>query len=736
MKSIPILTQNKITNSERDSITNLDEVIIKANTIFGNKFVAQNRTGSSYYLSNEELSNFNHIDINRVLEKVPGINIYEEDGFGLRPNISLRGTSPERSSKITLMEDGVLIAPAPYSASSAYYFPSVARMEAVEILKGSSQIQYGPYTTGGAINFVTSNIPDELKGRIKTSYGSFNSGQTFASFGNTHNQFGYLIESLNYNSNGFKTLGDDLNTGFDINELVTKIRFSSSENDLLNQSIELKFQYYDEVSNETYLGLTDSDYLIDPYQRYAASEKDKMNSTHIQYLLTHILNFSSSLKIVSKVYYNGFKRNWYKIDDVVFDDKKKKISEIISSPNLFFGHYSIISGKSDGDSDALRVKANNREYYSKGVQAKVDYHWYGKNESFHDLEIGSRIHYDQEDRFQWEDGYSIIKGYMALSSNGLHGDEGNRINSAKSFATYIMYKYKFKGLTLTPGIRHESIILERKDFGKINPNRNDGQVTNQKNKVSVFIPGIGFNYSLNKVFSFFGGVHKGFSPPGNSQEEKPEESINIELGTRFSIGRLKGELISFLNDYSNLLGSDLSASGGFGELDQFNAGEAFVNGLELLLNFNLIKNDKIQIPVSLAYTLTNAKFQSDFGSTQNIWGKVKKGDRIPYIPKHQLNSSISILIKQFEVNLSANYNGKYGTLAGGGNLNNTNEINSNFIFDLSSKFKINKNFSITAKIINLFNREYSVSRVPAGLRPGHPFGIYGGIEYSFKANKN
>ena len=250
-------SQNQEQNQLKiDSITALDEVIIKPNTILGNKFVAKNRTGAAYFLSTTELAEFNFSDIHRALNKIAGINFYEEDGFGLRPNISIRGTSPERSSKIAIMEDGILISPAPYSASSAYYFPSVARMQAVEVLKGSSQIQYGPYTTGGAINFVSTEIPESFKGKITTSYGSFDTGQLHSTFGNSFDNFGYMIEYLNYNSDGFKALGNNLNTGFDINEITSKIRLNSSDQSLISQSLEFKFHYYDEISNETYLGLT------------------------------------------------------------------------------------------------------------------------------------------------------------------------------------------------------------------------------------------------------------------------------------------------------------------------------------------------------------------------------------------------------------------------------------------------------------------------------------------------
>lgn len=709
-----------------DSITALDEVIIKANTILGNKFVAKNRTGAAYFLSTAELAEFNYTDINRALSKIAGINFYEEDGFGLRPNISIRGTSPERSSKIAIMEDGILISPAPYSASSAYYFPSIARMQAVEVLKGSSQIQYGPYTTGGAINFVSTEIPEFFKGKITTNYGSFNTGQTHSTFGNSFDNFGYMVEYLNYNSDGFKALGNDLNTGFDINEITSKIRLNSSDQSLISQSLEFKFHYYDEISNETYLGLTDDDFDINSSLRYSGSEKDKMDAEHTQYLITHQLNLSERFKITSNFYHNGFKRNWYKLDDIVYSGDSQKISKVLSNPDKYSGHMSLVRGELNETDNSLKVKANNREYVSKGIQTKIDYHWYGKNDSFNDLEIGFRFHYDEEDRFQWEDIYNINNGFMSLSKYGDKGSQGNRISSANSFASYIMYKYKLKRFTITPGIRYESIDLDRNDYGKSNPQRNKNEVSYRQNKVSVFIPGFGLNYSFNNNVSMFGGLHKGYSPPGSSEGQKAEESINLEIGTRLSYKKFISELIFYQNNYTNLLGNDLAATGGFGELDPFNAGKALVNGLEFLLRTNLLENNEVSVPFSLSYTHTNAKFLSDFGSTQDIWGEVSNGDRIPYIPKHQLNSSISFQVDKYEINLSGNYNGKFSTIANG-----SVEIPSYLIFDISFRYNLSSDITFRSKILNLFDKDYAVSRAPAGLRPGHPFGIYVGFEYRF-----
>lgn len=715
----------------KDTVLELNEVVLSANVIFGSKFVAKNRTGSSYYISPAEIQKFNYTDLNRMLRTVPGVTLFEEDGFGLRNNISLRGTSPERSAKITIMEDGILAAPAPYSAPAAYYFPTAGRMEAIEVLKGSSQVQYGPFTTGGAINLVSHSIPKKLAGFVNASYGSYNSAKLHALVGDSKSNVGYMVEYLNYNSDGFKKLDNGGNTGFDRNDFVAKFRLNAGSKTKLKQAFEAKFQYSDETSDETYVGITPEDFKISPFRRYAGSQKDEMKTEHLQTTLTHTLKFSDYFHITTSAYYNGFKRNWYKLNDVVFNGSKKGIAAVLENNSSLPDHLSILKGDSDSGLDALLIKANNREYTSKGIQTKFDYHWEGNN-TFHDIEVGLRYHYDDEDRFQWVDGYNITNGNMQVTSRGIPGSDANRISSAKAFAAHAMYKLKYNNLTLTPGVRYENIILDRIDYGKTDPNRTGSNLSERENKVSVWIPGVGFNYNLNNTTSIFGGVHKGFSPPSNAPGQKAEESINYELGSRFKMAAISGEIIGFYNDYNNLLGSDSAASGGTGSLDQFNAGKVKVQGVELLINYNILqKSTDFILPITFGYTFTDTEFLTDFGSEEGLWGEVHKGDEIPYIAKHQFNLGISLEHKKFDISVNGRYSGAFRTQAGNGSIPENEKVASNFIVDMAAKYHLTKHVSLTGNIINLLDETYLVSRVPAGLRPGHPFGAYGGLSVKF-----
>lgn len=725
--SANIFSQEK-EEPKKDTIQQLEEVVISANQILGSKFQARNRTGSAYYISPAEIQKLGYTDINRMLKAVPGVNVYEEDGYGLRPNISLRGTKAERSEKITLMEDGILAAPAPYSSPAAYYFPNAARMSAVEVLKGSSQVQYGPFTTGGAINMVSTPIPNQFSGKLSASYGVNNTFKGHLNVGDNHKHFGYLVEYLRYQSDGFKKFADDQHAGFKRNDFIAKFIAKTAKEEGVNHSFELKFGYADENSDETYVGLSETDFQKTPFLRYAGSRVDNMNTKHQQWVGTYVINISPKFKITSNAYYTKFHRNWYKLNDVkagITSAEKRTINAVLEDPETNHLYFDILTGKTDYIGEGLIVRANNRDYYSRGLQSKIDYHFY-LNECFFDLEAGIRYHGDAEDRFQWDDSYSMRNGQMELFLSGIHGEQANRITSARALASYFLGKMVYRAWTITAGLRYEDIDLHKKDYTK-NDVRRSGKVRREVTNLSnVFIPSLGVHYKLTNSLSVFSGIHKGFSPPSAGMDQKPESSVNWEMGTRLSIHNLTAELIGFYNRYSNMLGSDLAAAGGSGTLEQFDVGEALVKGAEFLVHYQpMPRESKFKLPLQISYTYTDTEMKNSF--EENTWGRVFVGDEIPYINKHSFNASLGAEYKGFELNIGVRYNGDMRTTPGQGTIAEHYKIPAHTIIDASAKARINKYLTLTLNAINLTNKTYLVSRHPAGLRAGHPFGIYTGI---------
>ena len=717
---------------KKDSVYQLQEIVVSSQQILGSKFKARNRTGSAYYISPEEIRRLGYTDINRMLKAVPGVNMYEEDGFGLRPNISLRGTKAERSERISIMEDGVLAAPAPYSAPAAYYFPNVARMEAIEVLKGSSQVQYGPFTTGGAINLVSTPIPNSFSGKANISYGSKNTFKSHTSVGSSWKHFGYMVEYLRYQSDGFKKYEDHAAKGFKRNDIIAKIRVKTDHVKGVNHALELKFGYADENSDETYVGLSADDFKKTPFLRYAGSQMDKLKTDHRQWVATYLLTFSNKLKITTNAYYNYFHRNWYKLNDVragITSKEKRSIADVLVDPETNIRYFDILTGKTDREEEALLVRANNRTYRSRGIQTRAEYR-FNLNEFFFDLEFGLRYHADEEDRFQWDDSYSMKNKKMVLFMEGIHGTNANRVTSANALAGYLLAKLRYDAWTVTAGLRYEDVDLLKKDYTKEDLARSGKVRIETPNHARVLIPGVGLHYQLMPAASVFFGIHKGFAPPSAELYQKPESSVHMELGTRVAIGNFRAELIGFYNNYSNMLGSDLAASGGAGTLEQFNVGEARVKGAEFLVQYQpLPKNCNVRLPLQVSYTYTDTEIRNSFES--HSWGNVVRGDEIPYIFKHALNMQLGIECKWFYANIGTRYNSDMRTSPGQGTIAEREKVPANLIFDASLNVFVNKYLTVRLNAINLTNRVYLTSRHPAGLRAGHPFGIYAGANVQF-----
>jgi Fe(3+) dicitrate transport protein len=699
-------------------------------TIIGRQSDVADVPGSAHLIDQEQLATFAQSDVMRVLRNVPGVYVQEEEGFGLRPNIGIRGSGLDRSSRIALLEDGILIAPAPYAAPSAYYFPTQRRMHALEVLKGPAAVSIGPRTTGGAINLISTPIPDSMGGTIDLRIGQHATTDAHLNFGDHGNRFSWLLETVQSKSDGFKHIDNhpELTTGYDLQDYVLKAQIDSDPASPFYQSLRLKAGYTQQTADETYLGLTDEDFSVDPNRRYAASEGDLFDSDHNQLQMSYVIDSGQSWRSEVTVYRNDFARNWYKLQSV----NGTGIGTILADTSTYASEFEYLKGGNSPD-DAIVKRNNNRDYYSQGIQAEIDWSFQLKDTELA-LTTGVRLHEDEEDRFQDENDYRMEDGTLIMTSDGAPGSTTNRVSSADVSSFFIDTELRAGSWILTPGLRFEDIDMQRLDFATDDPTRSQGPSRVRQNSVSVLIPGMGALYRLNEDWRLLAGIHKGFNPPAPGSSVAEESSINYEVGTRYDNGSFGFESIYFRNDYDNLVGTVTSSTGGGGEIgDQFDGGAVIVQGLEVGADyqFTSIANSSLDLSISLNYTwTTEAEFRSAFDSNFDPWGDVQIGDQLPYIPEHQLKATAGLRSHKWALNLAASYTGNMRSVAGQGEFVPTETIDSHLVWDMLASWQIRPSFRTYFKVDNLLNDTYIAARRPAGVRPGLERTAYLGVAFA------
>ena len=726
--------------------TSTDECVeLEPVTIFGPARSPRDVAGGASVVTSEELQAFDTTDIVRALRRVPGISLQIEDGWALRPNISIRGTATERSSRVTLLEDNVLIAPAPYSAASAYYFPTFGRISSVEVLKGPASITQGPYTVGGAVNLISTPIPTTRQGQLHGGMGSDATWRLHGWYGDSTERFGYVLETHQWESDGYQAIDrSDRKTGLEKEDYLAKLAFYSDPSAPVYQSLQLKFQTSDETSQQSYLGLTDTDFASDALGRYGVSALDEMNNDHDQVSLTWRLETESGLGTTVTAYSNDTTRAWYKTEGMDFDGSESpddfsqtSWSNIVSAINNGQGLAGFTAEELEGilhgadtAPGSIQLRNNARTYESRGIQVAVD-HMLTAGTIVHRLEAGLRYHEDEEDRLQRNDSYQQLAGQLVLNARGLEGNAGNRIQSAEAWAFYVFDRIETASWTFTPGLRYESIDLTRVRYDESSDDPSSRDPSNfrdtRSNEVDIWLPGMGALYRLNDDWKLVAGVHKGFAVPGNEPGVDPEESINYELGVRFEDGRNSFEALAFYNDYSNLVGVCTNASGSDCEPgDSFNGDAARIPGLELSWRHYAEFDNGWAIPVQLAYTWMNAEFQTSFDS--EFFGDVQPGDPVPYVPENQLWFAIGLEKDRWSADLSVNLLDEVCTSAQCGSFERTEAAT---LVDLALNYRFSESLEFFGVVENLTDELYIAGRQPYGARPNKPQTYVLGARFSF-----
>lgn len=660
--------------------------------------------GSATIIDQSELQSSRVLTVNEALRKVPGVNVRDEEGFGLRPNIGIRGLNPSRSTKVLILEDGIPAMYAPYGDNATYYHAPIERYDRIEVLKGTGILRFGPQTVGGIINYITPEPSEELSGRAQLSVGTRDYVGLDASFSTN----GFYVHGSHKQGDGARD-----NTHLNQSDLFAKYVADISD----NHAITLRANILREDSDVGYTGITDAE-LANFGSQYNPFGNDNFNIKHHALSMTHEWRFGEGDELNTSVYYADFTRHWWRQSSTTTDTQCGNTFR-----NNRFAGVAV-------DPDACNsTQGRLRAYYTRGVEPRLSLHHglFGSESTF---EAGLRYHTEVQERLQ-------VNGSSPNARTGTVAEDNRR--ELNAFAMFISNTFHWGDFTLTPSIRNESI-----NFYRLN------KLTNQsaRSEMNDTVAGIGANYKFSDALTFFVGSHEGFAPPrvediitnsGGSVDVDAERSRNSEIGIRGKLANNFGyEATYFHNDFSNQIVVG-SIAGGSTPLAQ---GETLYRGVELAMNWNKqalqSREGEFYANVSLTF-LPTARQDSPFRNVVGgaVVGGSLEGNRLPYAPEQTATLRVGYAKGAWDgsvemQSVSSQYadfaNTQLPVANGNGQVGKIDGYNT---FSATLNYEPNlEGWSGFITIKNLTNREYIVDRT-RGILLGNPRQIVTGFRYSF-----
>ncbi len=683
-----------------------------------------NVPGSVSVIGSKEITQIQPLTGNELLRKVPGVNIVDEEGAGLRINVGIRGLDADRSRNILVLEDGIPVSLGPYGEPELYFTPQIDKMSGIEVLKGSGQILFGPQTTGGVLNYLTADPAESetIKARLTGGANGFFSG--FASYSNTIDKTGFIVSYLHKRADNLGM------TNFSLHDLSAKIKIETGKNSIIG----LKLGFYNEISNSTYIGINQVMYDRGGQDFVQLAPEDILPIRRYNGSVTHELKISNVVKLQTTAFAYTTSRNWRRQDFSTDSNTSNKTGVVWGDPRIPGG--AIYMKNSTGN--------RNRQFEVAGIESKFIIN-YQILKTRNVINAGARYLFEKANE-------QFIIGKKFNSSAGDIRDNEKRIGNSVSF--YAQNKtFVTKKLNINIGLRFENFNYERNILrGRFTVNNVANVVRDTlvvaKSNVQSFIPGAGINYSLNENINIFGGIHKGFAPPrikdaitnsGVAIQLDAELSTNYELGSRIVFGNFGSlEATAFILDFKNQIIPISQSSGSSNQTGLANGGETFHQGIEAAFNLDFGKIWKSQNAYTLEGNITIQKstYNADrFLPADN--GNVNVNENsLPYAPNKLIYLAVGTQLKNgLGFRLSANYVDEQFTnelntvtpTADGRNglIENRTVVDANVMY----RFYKNK-IGVNLAVKNVLDQRYIASRRPEGIRVGLSRMAFLGLSYN------
>jgi len=636
--------------------------------------------GAIDIISPEEMEMIQPASLQDALKTVPGVNARDEEGYGAIPNIGIRGLSPNRSTKVLILEDGAPIQPSLFLSNASYYSPPVERISSIEVLKGATGLRYGPNTIGGVINY-QSKTP--LKdGIVKGKLGSHGYRLLELEAGTSSEQksMGGGINLITSEANGFR------NNGYRMNDILVKGGMAIGQ----SQWLGLKLTRYENEINTSYVGLRPDEFIHTPTKNPAPDDQFLSNRTSFD--INHELEIDTSTKLKTLMYWSQLERNFWRRDVA---SKTRQGTSFV-----------------DCGGTAYCVTGRNRNFDMLGIDSRLftNYQAFGiQNES----EIGVRLHSE------------TMSNKTERSNAGPRARTGvitgNENNDAKAVALYLQNRFLFTDhFAVTPGVRVESYRQNRKN----EMNGVQGQANNTE-----LVPGIGATWQLAPELQLYSSVYKGFAPAmisaaisgdGVDQKLDAERSMNIEFGFRGQAQKWTYEGAAFRMDFSNQIVNQ-ALSGG---ISKTNGGQSLHQGAEGALGYAI---------TSAWSVLANATYIPVAEFKGGTLGPI--GNRIPYTPKLTGNLGLNYSkdgLKSFlnAYHVSSQYADSANTVQES-NDGTKGLIPSFTTLNWSIVYSPQKDLKLFGVVRNLFDKTFISGRSPDGIFPGAERNFELGLAYQF-----
>lgn len=717
-----VLSQNDDTLTKK--VIDLNEVeievekdnsfgISRLNNIDGTRINAGKKSEAIYL---EDLNiNLAANNSRQVYSKIPGINVFENDGTGSNIGIGGRGLNPNRISNFNMRQNGYDISADALGYPESYYMPPTEAIERIEVLRGAASLQFGTQF-GGMINYKFREAPTNKKISLLTR-------QTIGSFGffNSFNQIGGTIKKVSYNFfYNYKTYqGWRDYSAMNSHNAYGSVIYKPTE----KLSVKLDYTFYNYLTQQPG-GLTDKQFNTNPY--LINRTRNWFNVNWNLFSVTTDYKFSESFKMNVLVFGLNAKR-----DALGFLGRIDRKDDTLSNRNLLSDHYTNFGAE---------IRFLKR---------------YKINSLFSHFLVGARVYKGLTDRKQGDGDATRKASFSFLNPENLE-------NSAYQFpsqnvAVFIENIFQINSRwNITPGIRYEYINTSSNGYYRLLNKDLAGNVLldmkvadDRSNARTIFLAGLGTQYRFygnHELYANFSQnyrsinfndmrvVNPNFQVDPNLKDEK---GYTLDGGIRGVIKNLLYYDVSgFLLMYNNRIGTSLKVDSNTFQIVRYrtNISDSRNAGIEAFAEMDWIKLIKKSAKHKLSTFINTSYINAIYINSNESAFKNKK---VEYVPELIIRTGLSYAWSGLKINIQYSYTG----------LQYTDATNAEFtpsaiygivpaysVVDLGLSYTY-KSYMISTGCNNLTDALYFTRRAEGypgpGILPADPRNLYCTFQYKF-----